>query len=270
MGSSKSTETSTGSTVTYTESELNAGDIRLSTTAGDLSVSGSTLTAAQIALDSARNLLLTSVQDTEVNRTERKNSSWSAGVFAGKSGGSYGFGIEGAGAIGQGRENSDTVTQVNTQITGNRVSLHSAQDTELRGAVVNANKLNADIGGNLTIESRQDSNRYAGKQSQANAGGSIAIYGSGSNAYAGSSMNKGKVNYAQVEEQSGFNVGEGGLDVNVQGNTHLKGGLIQSTAPAANNRFRSGSLSTEDIENRSEISLQSLGGGMSTDMFSGD
>ncbi|MDG2948558.1 hemagglutinin repeat-containing protein [Bisgaard Taxon 10/6] len=195
-----------------------------------------------------------------MNRTERKNSSWSAGVFAGKSGGSYGFGIEGAGAIGQGRENSDTVTQVNTQITGNRVSLHSAQDTELRGAVVNANKLNADIGGNLTIESRQDSNRYAGKQSQANAGGSIAIYGSGSNAYAGSSMNKGKVNYAQVEEQSGFNVGEGGLDVNVQGNTHLKGGLIQSTAPAANNRFRSGSLSTEDIENRSEISLQSLGG----------
>ncbi|MDG2914915.1 filamentous hemagglutinin N-terminal domain-containing protein, partial [Bisgaard Taxon 10/6] len=55
VGSSKSTETSMGSTVSYTGSELNAGDIRLSTTAGDLSVSGSTLTAAHIALDSARN-----------------------------------------------------------------------------------------------------------------------------------------------------------------------------------------------------------------------
>ncbi|MDG2958477.1 hemagglutinin repeat-containing protein, partial [Exercitatus varius] len=159
---------------------------------------------------------------------------------------------------------------MNTHITGDRVSLRSQQNTELRGAVVNANKLNADIGGNLTIESRQDSNRYDGKQSQANAGGSVAVYGSGSNAYAGTSVNKGKVNYAQVEEQSGLTVGKVGMDVNVRGNTHLKGGLIQSTAPTTNNRFRSGSLTGEDIENHSEISLQSLGGGISSDMFSGD
>ncbi|WP_394853442.1 hemagglutinin repeat-containing protein [Exercitatus varius] len=61
--------------------------------------------------------------------------------------------MESAVAIGKGRENSDTVTQVNTHIKGDRVSLRSQQNTELRGAVVNANKLNADIGGNLTIES---------------------------------------------------------------------------------------------------------------------
>ncbi|MDG2944689.1 hemagglutinin repeat-containing protein [Bisgaard Taxon 10/6] len=172
--------------------------------------------------------------------------------------------------MGKGRENSDTVTQVNTHITGSQVSLHSGQDTALRGAVVNAGRLEADIGGNLTIESRQDSNRYDSKQSQANAGGSVAVYGSGSNAYAGTSLTKGKVNYAQVEEQSGLTVGKEGMDVNVRGNTHLKGGLIQSTAPTTNNRFRSGSLTGEDIENHSEISLQSLGGGISGDMFSGD
>ncbi|WP_041834617.1 hemagglutinin repeat-containing protein [Actinobacillus succinogenes] len=161
--------------------------------------------------------MLTSVQNSETHRTDRKNSSWSAGVFAGKSDGSYGFGIEGSGAVGKGRENSDTITQVNTHITGSQVSLHSGQDTALRGAVVNANKLHADIGGNLTVESLQDSNRYDSKQSQANAGASIAVYGSGSNAYAGSSMNKGKVNYAQVEEQSGLIVVQGGMDVNMQG-----------------------------------------------------
>ncbi|WP_172435787.1 endonuclease toxin domain-containing protein [Actinobacillus succinogenes] len=50
----------------------------------------------------------------------------------------------------------------------------------------------------------------------------------------------------------------------------MEGGIIRSEAPAANNRFITGSLTAENIENHSEISLQSLGGGMSTDMFSGD
>lgn len=57
---------------------------------------------------------------------------------------------------------------------------------------------------------------------------------------------------------------------NMTDKDRMEGGIIRSEAPAANNRFITGSLTAENIENHSEISLQSLGGGMSTDMFSGD
>ena len=58
----------------------------------------------------------------------------------------------------------------------------------------------------------------------------MAIYGSGSSVSANYSQNKAKVNYAQVEEQTGFHVGKGGMDVKVAGNTHLAGSVIDSEA----------------------------------------
>ena len=90
--------------------------------------------------------------------------------------------------------------------------------------------MHVSIKGNLNLESRQDSNHYDSKQTQAGAGFSVAIYGSGSSASANYSQNKAKVNYAQVEEQTGFHVGKGGMDVKVAGNTHLAGSVIDSEA----------------------------------------
>ncbi|MDU8925754.1 hypothetical protein RYD26_12805, partial [Pasteurellaceae bacterium LIM206] len=72
------------------------------------------------------------------------------------------------------------------------------------------------------------------------------------------------MNYAQVAEQSGFNVGDGGMDVNVANNTRLKGGLIQSTATEDKNRFTTNSLTAENIENYSEAKAQSVSAGFSS------
>ncbi len=47
------------------------------------------------------------------------------------------------------------------------------------------------------------------------------------------SLTQGKLNYAQVATQSGLHAaGEAGLTVNVAGNTHLKGGIVDSQATA--------------------------------------
>ena len=44
--------------------------------------------------------------------------------------------------------------------------------------------------------------------------------------------------------------------MNVEGNTHLKGGLIQSSATEEKNHFSTGTLTTENIENHSEIEVE--------------
>ncbi|MGR3807743.1 two-partner secretion domain-containing protein [Pasteurella testudinis] len=264
VGSSQSSSTSNTQQITHSGSELSAGNIKLKTTEGDIDILGSSLNATQIALDSARDIHLESVQDTMSNRSDNKNSGWNAGVFVGYNGNSYGFGLEASGQVGKGRENSDSTTQRNTVLNADNFILNSQNDTNIKGAVVNAKRLDGEIGGDLNIESRQDTNHYKGEQTQTGASVSVTYYGSGGGGSVNASLSKGKVNYAQVNEQSGIRVGEEGMDLTVGGNTHLKGGVIDSQATADKNRFSTGTLTTENIENHSEVSMQSVSVGMST------
>ena len=266
VGASKSTQTSESKTITHSGSELNAGTVNLTSRKGDVDVLGSTLNAKRLELDVAKNLNVESVQDTYRNRSENKNTGWSVGVFAGANGNSYGIGVEGSAQVGKGHENSDSVTQRNSYLNAEETIIKTGKDANFKGAVVKTDRLEADIQGNLNLESRQDSNHYDSKQTQAGAGFSVAIYGSGSSAQANYSQNKAKVNYAQVEEQTGFHVGKGGMDVKVAGNTHLAGSVIDSEAAQDKNHFQTKSLTHTDIENRSEVDVKSVSAGLSTDM----
>ena len=266
VGASKSTQTSESKTITHSGSELNAGTVNLTSRKGDVDVLGSTLNAKRLELDVAKDLNVESVQDTYHNRSENKNTGWSVGVFAGANGNSYGIGVEGSVQVGKGHENSDSVTQRNSYLNAEETVIKTGKDANFKGAVVKTDRLEADIQGNLNLESRQDSNHYDSKQTQAGAGFSVAIYGSGSSASANYSQNKAKVNYAQVEEQTGFHVGKGGMDVKVAGNTHLAGSVIDSEAAQDKNHFKTKSLTHTDIENHSEVEVKSVSAGLSTDM----
>ncbi|NEN76647.1 hypothetical protein F9B74_10095 [Pelistega sp. NLN82] len=63
-------------------------------------------------------------------------------------------------------------------------------------------------------------------------GASVVISGTGSGASFNASHSKAKLNYQQVHTQSGLTAGQGGMTFTVGNNTHLKGGIIDSTAPA--------------------------------------
>ena len=266
VGASKSTQTSESKTITHSGSELNAGTVNLTSRKGDVDVLGSTLNTKRLELDVAKDLNVESVQDTYHNRSENKNTGWSVGVFAGANSNSYGVGVEGSVQVGKGHENSDSVTQRNSYLNAEETIIKTGKDANFKGAVVKTDRLEADIKGNLNLESRQDSNHYDSKQTQAGAGFSVAIYGSGSSAQANYSQNKAKVNYAQVEEQTGFHVGKGGMDVKVAGNTHLAGSVIDSEATQDKNHFKTKSLTHTDIENRSEVEVKSVSAGLSTNM----
>ena len=106
---------------------------------------------------------------------------------------------------------------------------------------------------------------------QKSSGGSITVGTAG----VSGSINAGKSNinsqYTSVSEQSGFQSGDGGFNVNVQGNTRLVGGAITSTQAAidqnrntfqtagqsAQQALASGTLTLSDLHNQASYSASS-------------
>ncbi|NEN76628.1 hypothetical protein F9B74_09960 [Pelistega sp. NLN82] len=70
---------------------------------------------------------------------------------------------------------TDTLQQSNSYLQANTAHITTGQDLNLKGAVAHFNQIEADIGGNLNIISRQDSNQYQSKQSQAGINGTYAV-----------------------------------------------------------------------------------------------
>lgn len=151
--------------------------------------------------------------------------------------------------------------------------LQSGGDTTLKGAEVRADRIKADIGGNLNIISLQDTESSRSKQSSAGFGASICVppfcYGStvaGSANLAAANMNS---DYKGVTDQSGLYAGTGGYDINVGKNTTLQGAVIASEASADKNRLSTDRLIVSDIKNVSEIKSQSAGISVSSSSTSG-
>ncbi|MGV3227448.1 VENN motif pre-toxin domain-containing protein, partial [[Pasteurella] aerogenes] len=137
------------------------------------------------------------------------------------------------------------------------------ETTTLKGATANINHLALDTK-NLHIESVQDIEKYDSKQTQGGVKAAFA-WGSGASGSVQFSRNKANVDYAQVNQQSGFNINESS-DINVKENTHLKGGVINAEGKKENHHLTTGTLTTENIENRSDIKVSSISAGVSSDM----
>lgn len=265
IGSSKSVSTSHTQQTTHKGSELNAGTVIVRATAGDNTIAGSKINATRTELE-GNNVNLLGTTDTQTNRSDNKISSWSVGVFVGKSQGSTGFGVEGAVNVGKGYANSDSQVQNQTEINSDSLSIKTKETTTLKGAVANINHLALETK-NLHIESVQDTEKYDSKQSQVSGSGSLALGANGLNGGASAqfSQNKAKVDYAQVAQQSGFNIQESSK-INVEANTHLKAGMINAQGDKANHQMTTGTLTTEAIENHSDVKVSSVSVGVSSDM----
>ena len=215
-------------------------------------VQGSTITAGNNALLAADNTITLQAANNQASQTS-SNSSSSASVGVSYSLVTGAVGFNASASKGQGSGNGQGTSATNSQITaGNTATLQSGGNTTLAGAVVAAGRIKADVGGNLSIQSRQDISSYTSQQS--NAGGSVSFGGGG---VTGGSISTGKSNinsnFNSVNEQSGLKAGDGGFTVNVQGNTDLKGAVISSTqaaVDAAKNSFTTGGqTSITDLQN---------------------
>ena len=255
-GSQKQTQTSESKSIQHQKSTINTGILDIKARGEKVVFEGVDANAKLMALSGKQGIDIKGVKDEEHQRTENKSSGGSVGVFVGTNGNSYGLGIEGSVNVAKGKSNSDSERWQNSHLTADKIITNSEEgDLTLDAANLKAKRWEADIQ-NLTITSRQDTEKYESKQTSASASGSVA-YGSGGGASVSASYNKAKVDYAQVNEQAGIRVGEDGMDANIHNHAQLNAAIIESDADESKNRFKTKSLTHTDIENRSEIKTES-------------
>ncbi|WP_247423038.1 hemagglutinin repeat-containing protein [Ralstonia pseudosolanacearum] len=228
---------------------------------GDIVARGSSISGRNVSLDAARDITLESRQDNTHQDSKSSGSNASIGVGLGVGGNQNGFTLELAAGFNRAHADGDAVTHVNSSVTAaDTLTLNAGRDANLRGAQASGNTVNATVGRNLNVESRQDTDNYASRSESGGAQVSLCIppfcYGSAFSGSANLAEGKTDSTYASVVHQSGIAAGAGGYNVNVKGNTDLVGGVISSTADPSKNTLRTGTLTTRDVENHAAYSSE--------------
>ena len=264
IGSSKSESHSESSTTFAKESNVKAGgDVTLTAIEKDLNIKGSNVAGENVDLNAKGDINITSSETT--NTTEQNSSSSSASVGVGfdiATGNINSVNIGGSKSKGTVDANS-TVHNESTVTAEKDLTFTSGEDTNIKGGKLSGDKVKGEVGGNLNIESKQDSNDYKEESSSAGIGIGITIGKNGNPNKSGiyGSASKGEIDskYDSVTDQSGIYAGKEGFDINVGENTDLKGGIISSEAEAEKNKISTGTLTYEDIHNKAEYEAGSMG-----------
>jgi len=234
-------------------------------TGGDINITGSELRAGNNATLIANNALNIQAQQN-IASLERESKGSSASVGVGFSLGSKGtgFNITASASRSKGSAEGDDTTNTLSRVdAGNIARLESGEDTTLKGGIVTGKQIIAKVGGDLNIESTQDTSSFTSKQRSGGLSVSIPVYGA-STFTAGANASKSDIDseFKSVIEQSGFKAGDGGFDVTVQGNTDLKGAVIASNQTAIQNnanQLTTGTLTTSNLENNAQFEADAIG-----------
>ncbi|MBC8946030.1 hemagglutinin repeat-containing protein [Xenorhabdus indica] len=224
----------------------------------NLSLQGTNVSGYQIDLAAKRGgIIITSAQD--ITRKNSLQVGGEGGFAAAITGSKLGqLGVKAYGEFGKGYANA--VTNHNSQITGETVTLTSGKDTILKSSNIVADSVNGKIGGNLNIETVKNTNN--GQKTYVDAGimfnsGNLfndkqptGIFGvlSKIKSILIGTKDKLKVDYEKYDDealanQSGIS-GANSVDLSVVGKTYLTGAKIDSTNKPVN-------LNTQEIENHS-------------------
>ncbi|EMY3222582.1 hemagglutinin repeat-containing protein [Escherichia coli] len=237
---------------------------------GNIDVTGSELQAGGHATLNAQNdITLTSAQNTRT--VDGKNSSKGGSVGVGVTFGSNGAGFNVNASVNRGKGFEKGNSQYATDSTvnaGKTLTLSSGHDTTLKGAQVQGNKVIANVGNNLTLQSEQATDNYDSKQTRLSAGGSVG-FGNGS-LNISASRDKMHSEYRSVQNQTGIFAGKEGFDITVGKHTQLDGAVIASEGNAEKNRLDTGTLGFKNIENKAEYRVEHQGGSLSTGGGVGD
>jgi filamentous hemagglutinin len=272
-GHSENQYTQTTSNVVNTGSVLTAGnDITIRATGGgkdsNINVVGSEINAqGNVKLQADNEVNLVAAQDREAQHSDTKSMSAAAGIGSsiGTNGMSIGFTANAS--LGRGKEDGEGTTQLNSHVNaGKQLEIVSGADTNIKGAVATGQKVVMNVGGDLNIESLQDTAKFDSKNQSVSVGGTVGVGVSVNGSFSNSSLHS---DYASVQEQSGIRAGSDGFQITVKGNTDLKGAVVTSTQDAIEqhkNTLSTGSLTVSDIENHADYKGQSVGlsGGFGT------
>ena len=255
LGTTKSKSESNSTTTVANASEVKAGgDVNVTSTKKDINITGSNVEGKDVTLNAKENLNITASKNTDKTEQNSKSSSASVGASLelGK-GPSYSI----SGSMSKGEVSANGTTFNESNVTANKdLSFASGNDTNIKGGKLSGENVTGNIGNDLNIESKQDSNSY--KENNKSVGASVGL---GSNKAVSGSASVGKIDskYESVIEQSGIYAGKDGFDINVGENTDLKGGIISSAAEADKNKLSTGTLTFEDIQNKADYKANGIG-----------
>ncbi|MFT3759167.1 hemagglutinin repeat-containing protein [Thauera sp.] len=283
LGSSSSKSSRTQTTHTAAGSTVQAGgDIRISATGAgehsDLTLRGAQVSAGgNVTLTADDQIKLLAAENRAEQHSRNRSSSASVGIGFALGGSQNGFTLQLGASQARGEADGSDLTWSHTHIeAGDTLTLIAGGDTTIKGALVQGERVVADIGGRLDIESVQDTHTYDSKQKSAGFSLSLCIppfcYGATSTGSISMASSRIDSDYASVTTRSGLEAGDKGFDVRVGGDTTLTGAVIASTQQAVDdnlNRFSTGgSLTLTDLENKADYDARgasiNIGTGIST------
>jgi filamentous hemagglutinin len=214
VGRSESESTELSASRTHGGSTVTAGNnVTISATGGgkasNIDIVGSDVRAAgNVSLQADNQVNLLAAQDTESQHSQSKSTSASVGVAPELSSSGPKVGITASASASRSKIDGEGITQSNNHVdAGNRLTIVSGGDINLKGGVASGNQVVATVGGNLNIESLQDTAKLDGKRESLSVSGTLGLGMSGASA----SRSKIHNDYASVQEQSGIRAGDRGL-----------------------------------------------------------
>ncbi len=205
-------------------------------------IQGSNVASRGDMLIDAQNVEILAAQNTSMSDSDTKSAHINVTINMGGGGGfSADFGMSG--------NNTENVKNINSHLSGNNIIIKSAKDTIVKGGVVKAEEsLELNIGGNLLVESVQDTSTSSSHSFGLSGGYSTdGKKGSGS---AGASFSVSESKSKWVNEQASLTGGK--VNIYVENKTILKGATIASTAnDPANLKLDTGSFEYVNIKDKS-------------------
>ena len=225
IGSSAFKATSHTETTEAVGSNLVAkGDIQI-TAKKDMGMKGSTAVADNISMKAGENIHITTVENRSTSDIQESSKSSQAGVGFMPTGNTF----YANSSKGNGNETEETLTHTESQVIANKsLTMESGKDTTLKGSQVQGDTVTMKVGNHLIVESVPDQDDYHAQNESKGIGLTVgtskATHKSGAFS---SGTTKGQTNstYESVTDQAGIRAGQGGYDITVKDNTHLRGGL---------------------------------------------
>ena len=224
-----------------------------------IGLTGETVEAKKLVLDSASDINLEAGKNTvDVNNTY-KSSGWSVGAGISLTGGGL-LDINASGHMA--RQNGDTRQEnyVPTKIKAAQLAqLKAKRDTNIIGSTVSGKKVEVNTGRDLHIQSLQDVDNF--KEHSKSAGFSVSSKPNFKDPTGSINASVGRIDskWKSVTEQAGIYAGEEGYNLNVGNKTTLEGAVIKSDAPKAKNKLTTKSLEMKDIKNEAEYTYSNNG-----------
>ena len=222
-------------------------------------VTGETVQAKNLVLDSASDINLAAGKNTVDVKNTYKNSGWSVGEDISLTGGGL-LDINASGHMV--RQDGDTHQESYVPTTIKAVQLaqlKAKQDTNIIGSTVSGKKVEVDTGRDLHMQSLQDVDNF--KEHSKSGGFLVSSKPNIKNPTGTIGISIGRIDskWKSVTHQAGIYAGEDGYDINVGNGTILEGAIIKSEAPKAKNRLTTKSLEMKYIQNEAEYSVRENG-----------